>query len=60
MPKILPPGKVGLFIYISPETKEFLKQVVKTSRLEKGRFRSMGVLIEEMISDLHNVSKDLK
>jgi len=46
MPKRLPKGKVGLYMYVSPETKDFLIEVVKTSREENGPYRSMGVFIE--------------
>jgi len=53
MPKRLPQGKVGLYIYVKPETKDFLKVVVRTSRIENGRFRSMGVLVEILINFLY-------
>jgi len=52
MPKRLPKGKVGLYMYVKPEIKEFIKTVVKISRAKNGRYRSQGVLVEELIFNL--------
>ena len=50
MPKRLPKGKVGLYLYVRPEYKDFIKSVVLKSREENGCFRSMGVLIETLVN----------
>jgi len=53
MPSRIPDGKVALYMYVRPETTKFLKVVVRTSRYENGRFRSMGVLVEILINFLY-------